>query len=620
MKKLLSIFFVTVLIGTSSLFAQDTLTVMYVNDTHSNLTPHAPRDASLNGTQGGMARAASVIGLNKMTETNVLTLHGGDFSIGDLFYNFYFGVPELKLMKAIGFDAMVLGNHEFDLTPFTLMEAFDSAFTDGSFSILSANLNMDDPAVAHLRDFVNDYTIKNIGGIKVGIFGLTTPETNVFSLPSPAYIDESLPDIIGAMITLFLTNDCDFIICLSHLGIDLDKTLASAIPGVDLIISAHDHFILEEPAVISNIFNSKTYIVQAGAFYENVGKIQFEIDGSDVKYLNNQIIPLDESIPEEPTVKAALDELAAGIEYYVPGAYTQQIGYATEYFEEVAPSVYEGKAMDTPVGNLVTDAFRWKKGTDIAIQVGGSTAQPIYEGPIVPADVFRTLGYGFNTVNGLGYRMATFDINGTALYLAFETVLAMVELNDEMLPQVSGMVYDFDINRNPGERLNYMLIGGRQVNPVETYSVTGNEFLVAALQDVFQIPISNIQIEEELTEFQVLVEYISTLGTISPQSDGRITDLKEEKDEVLMTFELEQNYPNPFNPSTTISFVIPGNQKVSLKIYNILGQEVATLVNKNLKAGKYNYTWNAKGMASGTYIYSLTTDKYQQAKKMILLK
>ena len=170
----------------------DTLTILHVNDTHSNLAPLGPRTATLEGTQGGIARAASVIGMSQMTDPNVLTLHGGDAFIGDLFFNVYFGVAELQLMNAMGFDAMVVGNHEFDLTPYVLQQALDTAFVGGGFPLLSANTNLEDPTLIGLRNYILPFTTKQLGNIKVGIFGMTTPETMLLSQPAPAIIDTSV--------------------------------------------------------------------------------------------------------------------------------------------------------------------------------------------------------------------------------------------------------------------------------------------------------------------------------------------------------------------------------------------------------------------------------------------
>ncbi len=83
---------------------------------------------------------------------------------------------------------------------------------------------------------------------------------------------------------------------------------------------------------------------------------------------------------------------------------------------------------------------------------------------------------------------------------------------------------------------------------------------------------------------------------------------------------LSQNYPNPFNPITTIEFAIPKSEFVTLKIYNILGQEVATLVSDKLLSGNYKYNWDASTLASGVYMYKIEAGEYIQVKKLILMK
>ncbi len=85
-------------------------------------------------------------------------------------------------------------------------------------------------------------------------------------------------------------------------------------------------------------------------------------------------------------------------------------------------------------------------------------------------------------------------------------------------------------------------------------------------------------------------------------------------------YSLAQNYPNPFNPSTMIEFSIPKQSKVTLKVFNILGQEVATLVNGNLTAGRYSVDFNASQLAAGAYIYRLTADNFTKTSKMLLIK
>ncbi len=131
MKKInifISVLLLTILPYT--VFSQQTVTILHLNDTHSTLAPLGPRDAFLNGNTGGIARATSIIGLERVADPNLLLLHAGDISIGDLFFNYGFQVPELTWMSTMGFDAMTLGNHEFDLTPAVLLGSLQNCISD----------------------------------------------------------------------------------------------------------------------------------------------------------------------------------------------------------------------------------------------------------------------------------------------------------------------------------------------------------------------------------------------------------------------------------------------------------------------------------------------------------
>jgi hypothetical protein len=98
------------------------------------------------------------------------------------------------------------------------------------------------------------------------------------------------------------------------------------------------------------------------------------------------------------------------------------------------------------------------------------------------------------------------------------------------------------------------------------------------------------------------------------------TGLIDDDNSSPSSYSLNQNYPNPFNPSTTISFTLPADSQVSLKIFNLIGQEIETLVSNDLSVGNYSYNWDAKNQSAGVYFYNLKTDDYSELKKMILLK
>ncbi len=89
---------------------------------------------------------------------------------------------------------------------------------------------------------------------------------------------------------------------------------------------------------------------------------------------------------------------------------------------------------------------------------------------------------------------------------------------------------------------------------------------------------------------------------------------------IANNFNLEQNYPNPFNPSTTINYTLAERSAVTLKVYDVIGNEVATLVNSTQEAGKHNVKFDASKLSSGLYIYTINTGNFTSSRKMMLLK
>jgi 2',3'-cyclic-nucleotide 2'-phosphodiesterase (5'-nucleotidase family) len=191
MKKLTAVFFCVLMFGFSQLLAEK-LTILHVGDTHSNLAPGGERDANLKAHNFGIARAVTYIKqIKSANPQTTLLLHSGDFSIGDMSFVKFFAVPELSILDSLRFDAVALGNHEFDLTPAVLSSTLNTVFKSGdSIPVLSANLNTEADGLEGLRKWIEPYVIKDYGFVKVGIFGMITPSTMLLSQPSPAVIEQ----------------------------------------------------------------------------------------------------------------------------------------------------------------------------------------------------------------------------------------------------------------------------------------------------------------------------------------------------------------------------------------------------------------------------------------------
>jgi 5'-nucleotidase / UDP-sugar diphosphatase len=525
----LALFFAVLLGAAIARGEEKVLTILHVNDTHSHLDATGPKDANLDGTVGGLVKAAAIIG----TVPHDLLLHAGDIFHGDLFFNAYFGVPELGLMMSLGFDAMTIGNHEFDLGPDVLAMALGEAFAGGgTLPLLSANVDLsayesaNPQGAAVLKALILPAVVKDVGGVKVGIFGMTVPNVPT-ARPDPVKLlggDDPavLLGIAAGQMQGLRAGGAQVVICLSHLGILYDQALAQNVPGIDVIVGGHDHYEFARPIEVVNPAGTKTLIVQAGHNYEKVGKLTILFDGSSVSLADYALLPVDASVPKAPAVQAVVDALKAGIVEKYGDVYHTRVARASR---DVGMSVDPDEpARDIPMGNLITDSYRWKTRTDIAITPFGLISEGIPAGPIVGADIFRPVSYGYDPPTGLGLKLATLKITGAELVKGLEIGLAYLGLNEDFFLHVSGMSFAYDPTRPPGGRvlLDTVRIDGKALKPGKTYTMSLNTGL-AALIGLMGIQVTDLKELPDL-EYDVLRAYIVKLRCVAYRSEGRIVD------------------------------------------------------------------------------------------------
>ncbi|MBI4811301.1 MAG: 5'-nucleotidase C-terminal domain-containing protein [Ignavibacteriales bacterium] len=587
-------------LSAGDMFAQvDTLTFIHVNDTHSNLLPYA------GGNLGGIARAATMIGDWKQTEPNPILVHTGDFMVGDLMFNTYFGVPELQILNTLGFDALCLGNHEFDAGPEMLAQILYQAQLDSSFEVISTNaLNLD--SVPMLKPFVQSHSIEQCGNVKVGLIGVTTPEANLISNPAPVFIDTNLVQDILLKVADLKTAGCQVVVLLSHLGFPLDMTIAQYLTGVDAIIGGHTHSTLETIVYVNNI-----PIVQAGEYYHYVGKLRLIYNGIQTSVLDYSLQEITNSTPGDTDITVLVENLKDG----VTATYSPLIGdpyrtlFTADHLYYYVPISID--SLKTPMGELVTSAmlnYPFVITADFALEATGHMADNLYPGTVSPADLFRTYPYGYDPTDGLGFRIASFDLSGAEIYGALEALLGFIhpEINDyQYLMQSTGLEYSIDTTG--GEiHLGYVRINGTPLQPESIYSIVSSDQVVGYLESLFGITPTNLAIHT-VSVFQVMLNYI-------------MTGVEENPISTASDFMLMQNYPNPFNPVTNISFTIANQSFVTLKVYNSLGQEMVTLVNEMKQPGSYTVRWDADKLPSGVYFYRLQVGSFIDTKKLILIR
>lgn len=267
------------------------ITILHTNDTHSQIEPFDPNHHKF-ANKGGVARRASLIEKVRNENPNTLLLDAGDIFQGTPYFNYFGGEIEFKLMSLLKYDAATMGNHDFDNS----IEGFHHQLPNASFDFVCANYDFKNTI---LNTLVKPYKIFFKDGVKIGVFGLGIELHNLVSpelFKETTYLD---PIEITKDITRELkeNENCDLIICLSHLGYHYKNTqklsdlkLAAATKDIDLIIGGHTHTFLPKPTLVKNVNNETVIVNQVGAYGVNLGRIDFYFDNQSNKEISNKTI------------------------------------------------------------------------------------------------------------------------------------------------------------------------------------------------------------------------------------------------------------------------------------------------------------------------------------------
>lgn len=257
------------------------LVILHTNDTHSNIDPF-PKNHSKFPDKGGVSRRAKLVQTIREQEDHVLLLDAGDVFQGTPYFNKFKGVLEMKVMQEMGYDAMTLGNHDFDIG----IEGFVNAKKHATFPIVNCNYNFDQTL---LKDQVSTSIILKKAGRKIGITGVGIDLNGLVADSQTKGLVYNDPiAAVQREVDVLRKKGCDLVICLSHLGYEYandkvsDHVLAENTSGIDIIIGGHTHTFLEKGVVIQNKESKSVVINQVGYGGLQLGRIEVEFDGGDI--------------------------------------------------------------------------------------------------------------------------------------------------------------------------------------------------------------------------------------------------------------------------------------------------------------------------------------------------
>ena len=473
------------------------ITIIHTNDTHSRLLSSS--------SEIGFAKIASKVKEIRGSNENVLVLDAGDTFHGQTISTIVKGESVAEVMNIMKYDAMVPGNHDFNYGQERLLEL--SKITN--FPIIAANIIKADGSA-----FLSPYIIKELKGVKVGIFGLATPETTYKTNPNNVKgLTFEDPTAAAGRMVKELEGKADIIIALAHLGLDesseyTSKLVAEKVAGIDLIIDGHSHTVLPEGLKVGD-----TLIVQTGEYDKNFGIVELVCENGKVTAAKSSLIAIEET--EQLTEDAEVLQAIEGIKAEQSVITSEVIGRTEIELDGVRDNV---RTRETNLGNLITEAILKATGADAVITNGGGIRASIDVGDITKGEVITVLPFGNYVV--------VKKIKGSDIVAALEHGVSQYPAPNGGFPHVAGIRFAFDPAAAAGSRITKAEIGGKALDPNAEYLLATNDFMAVG-GDNYTMFAPGTVITELPGLDEIVMEYLANYGTANIKVDGRV--LAEEK-------------------------------------------------------------------------------------------
>jgi 5'-nucleotidase len=490
-----------------------TITILQLNDVYQI----SPVDR---GRRGGLARVATLRKTILSQSPNTLFLLAGDFISPSVASRLFKGKQMIDALNAAGLDVATFGNHEFDFGPDVLRERMK----ESRFAYTIANVF--DKQTGQPFGGAHRYIIREMGGVRVAIFGLLLPETSSMSNPGPGVRFEE-PVKIGAQLSRKLRGEgADIIVALTHMPMREDKRLASE-ADVDLIVGGHEHELLETQV-------ADTLILKMGSDARNLGRIDinliqaryrgnrrksraraYRIRSSAGRFKIQSIdfapLPVSDGTKDDREVA----EVVARYERQLNASLSEVIGKTSVTLDARASVVRFG---ESNLGNFLADVYRQALQSDVALVNGGSIRSDATYGPgeLTKKDILTILPFE-NT-------LVKVRLPGAHIKRLLENGVSAAGQEDGRFPQVSGMSFTYDASKPIGSRVTSIQIGGQPFEAQKPYTMAVSAYVLGGGDGYdFKGAEPLIKPEEGPVEPDVVMEAIRKQGTIAPQVEGRIT-------------------------------------------------------------------------------------------------
>lgn len=502
--------------------AEYKLTILHTNDFHARFEPINKYDSGCDAEDnaegkcfGGSARLVTAVNDARARAENSILVDGGDQFQGTLFYTYYKGKVAAEFMNKLGYDAMTVGNHEFDDGPEVLRGFVDSV----DFPVLMSNANVADEEL--LTDKIKKSAVIEVGGEKIGLIGLTPEDTHDLASPGPNVTFSDPVPAVQAEVDKLTGEGVNKIVVLSHSGFAVDQRVAAETTGVDVIVGGHSNTYLSNvsdnaagpyPTVVDGV-----QIVQAYAYGKFLGELNvtFDDDGNVISAEGEPLI-MDNGVAEDQGSLDRIAELAEPLEE-IRNKVVASSADSIEGDRSIC------RVQECQMGNLVADAMLARvadQGVQLAIANSGGLRASIDPGDVTMGEVLTVLPFQ-NT-------LSTFEISGQGVIDALENGVSQVEEVKGRFPQVAGMTFIWDPSVAPNEgRIIEVLVakddGFAPIDPAATYLVVTNNYVRNGGDgyNMFEGDDKNAyDFGPDLAD--VTAEYLAENAPYQPYLDGRI--------------------------------------------------------------------------------------------------